>query len=80
MLDTMIMDRIKERHGASSPDIVAALISSGINCDVSKINDIVEQRLDALCDDDKIITIFKVGTGAYWGIPSECDLIKKKKK
>jgi hypothetical protein len=29
MLDTMIMDRIKERHGASSPDIVAAQSARG---------------------------------------------------
>ena len=79
MIDDMIVNRIKERRGASTPDIVAWLVNVGITCNIEKIARFVDQRLDMLADNDRIMTVFTVGGGSFWAVHSQCKTKKKEK-
>src|SRR5271157_5370401 len=72
MLDSMIVSRIKDRGGASVLDLVSWAISLGITIDVVQLAKFIESRLDKLSDDGKIETVFTVGEGSFWAVPSEC--------
>ena len=76
MLDSMIVSRIKDRGGASVLDLVSWAISLGITIDVVQLAKFIESRLDKLSDDGKIETVFTVGEGSFWAVPSECDKVE----